>query len=59
MRDTILVTSGAGFLGSHLCERLIDKGFDVLCVDNFFTSDKENIRHLLDTTLTSSSGAMT
>ncbi len=48
MRDTILVTGGAGFLGSHLCERLIEKGYDVLCVDNFFSSDKENIRHLLD-----------
>ena len=48
MRDTILVTGGAGFLGSHLCERLIEKGHDVLCVDNFFSSDKENIRHLLD-----------
>jgi UDP-glucuronate decarboxylase len=43
----ILVTGGAGFLGSHLCERLIASGSDVLCVDNFFTSSKENIKHLL------------
>ena len=43
----ILVTGGAGFLGSHLCERLIASGSDVLCVDNFFTSNKENIKHLL------------
>ena len=43
----ILVTGGAGFLGSHLCERLISSGSDVLCVDNFFTSNKENIKHLL------------
>lgn len=48
MRDTILVTGGAGFLGSHLCDRLITDGFDVLCVDNFFTGGKENVRHLLD-----------
>src|SRR6202047_5226643 len=44
----ILVTGGAGFLGSHLCERLIDQGRDVLCVDNFFTGTKENVAHLLD-----------
>ncbi len=43
----ILVTGGAGFLGSHLCERLLDRGADVLCVDNFFTGDKRNILHLL------------
>ncbi|CAG9931332.1 UDP-glucuronic acid decarboxylase family protein [Candidatus Nitrotoga arctica] len=43
----ILVTGGAGFLGSHLCERLITSGSDVLCVDNFFTGNKENIKHLL------------
>lgn len=48
MRDTVLVTGGSGFLGSHLCERLISNGNDVLCIDNFFSSDKENIRHLLD-----------
>ncbi len=43
----VLVTGGAGFLGSHLCDRLIEKKYDVLCVDNFFTGGKENIRHLL------------
>jgi UDP-glucuronate decarboxylase len=44
----ILVTGGAGFLGSHLCERLVDDGHDVVCVDNFFTSQKTNVSHLLD-----------
>jgi len=44
----VLVTGGAGFLGSHLCERLIATGNDVLCVDNFFTGTKDNIIHLLD-----------
>lgn len=43
----ILVTGGAGFLGSHLCERLLDQGHDVICLDNFFTSQKQNIAHLL------------
>ena len=43
----ILVTGGAGFLGSHLCERLIAQGQDVLCVDNFFTGRKDNVAHLL------------
>ena len=43
----ILVTGGAGFVGSHLCEKLISLGHDVLCVDNFFTGSKENIRHLI------------
>lgn len=43
----ILVTGGAGFLGSHLCERLLAEGHDVLCVDNFFSGSKENVRHLL------------
>jgi UDP-glucuronate decarboxylase len=45
--DSILVTGGAGFLGSHLCERLIRAGHDVLCVDNQYTGTKQNIRHLL------------
>lgn len=45
---TALVTGGSGFIGSHLCERLIMDGFDVICVDNFFTGSKDNIRHLLD-----------
>jgi UDP-glucuronate decarboxylase len=44
----ILVTGGAGFLGSHLCERLVDEGHDVICLDNFFTSQKSNVTHLLD-----------
>ena len=43
----ILVTGGAGFLGSHLCDRLVERGHDVLCVDNFFTGRKSNIAHLL------------
>ena len=43
----ILVTGGAGFLGSHLCERLVSEGHDVICVDNFFTSQKANVAHLL------------
>jgi len=44
----ILVTGGAGFLGSHLCERLLQDGHDVLCVDNYFTGSKSNIAHLRD-----------
>ena len=44
----IVVTGGAGFLGSHLCERLIDAGHEVICLDNFFTGRRENIFHLLD-----------
>jgi UDP-glucuronate decarboxylase len=44
----VLVTGGAGFLGSHLCERLLQEGCDVLCADNFFTGNKRNILHLLD-----------
>lgn len=47
MRKRILVTGGAGFIGSHLCERLLDKGNEVICADNFFTGDKSNILHLL------------
>jgi len=43
----ILVTGGAGFLGSHLCDRLVAEGHDVVCIDNFFTGSKENIRHLI------------
>lgn len=47
MRKRILVTGGAGFLGSHLCERLLQEGNEVLCADNFFTGRKENIAHLM------------
>jgi len=46
-RRRVLVTGGAGFIGSHLCERLIEDGCDVLCVDNFFTGTKDNIAHLI------------
>src|SRR5205085_12436356 len=48
MLKRILVTGGAGFLGSHLCERLVEMGHDVICLDNFFTSQKTNVAHLLD-----------
>ncbi len=48
IRKRVLVTGGAGFLGSHLCDRLIADGHDVLCIDNFFTGSKDNIAHLLD-----------
>jgi UDP-glucuronate decarboxylase len=44
----ILITGGAGFIGSHLCERLLFEGQEVLCLDNFFTGSKDNIRHLLE-----------
>ncbi|MFZ1643424.1 MAG: UDP-glucuronic acid decarboxylase family protein [Candidatus Contendobacter sp.] len=47
MTATTLVTGGAGFLGSHLCDRMIADGHEVLCVDNFYTGSKDNIRHLL------------
>ena len=43
----VLVTGGAGFIGSHLCERLLDLGYEVICMDNLFTGQKDNIRHLL------------
>jgi UDP-glucuronate decarboxylase len=48
MGKVILVTGGGGFLGSHLCERLLDMGNEVICLDNFFTGRKQNIYHLLD-----------
>ena len=47
----VLVTGGAGFLGSHLCERLLAEGCEVLCVDNFFTGRRANVAHLLDNPL--------
>src|SRR4029078_8428301 len=47
LETRILVTGGAGFLGSHLCERLLEDGADVLCVDNFFTGARRNIKHLI------------
>ncbi|MCC9602081.1 SDR family oxidoreductase [Stieleria sp. JC731] len=48
MIERILVTGGAGFLGSYICERLVNEGHDVICLDNFFTSQKSNVAHLLD-----------
>ncbi len=48
MHKRILVTGGAGFLGSHLCDRLIEEGHDVICLDNYFTGRKKNIKHLMD-----------
>ena len=47
MEKQILITGGAGFIGSHLCENLLEDGSNVLCVDNFFTGDKRNVSHLL------------
>ena len=49
--NKILITGGAGFVGSHLCEKLLDMGNEVICVDNFFTGSKQNIAHLLDNQL--------
>jgi len=48
MKKKILITGGAGFLGSHLCERLLKEGHEVICVDNCFTGDKRNIYHLME-----------
>jgi UDP-glucuronate decarboxylase len=47
-KQRVLVTGGAGFLGSHLCDRLIAAGHDVICLDNYFTGGRRNIEHLLD-----------
>lgn len=47
MKKRILVTGGAGFIGSHLCERLLNEGNDVICLDNYFTGNKENVAHLM------------
>ena len=48
MKKKVLVTGGAGFLGSHLCERLLNEGNEVICLDNYFTGQKENVIHLLN-----------
>lgn len=48
LNKKVLVTGGAGFLGSHLCERLLNEGNEILCIDNYFTGNKRNILHLLD-----------
>ena len=48
MKNRTLITGGAGFIGSHLCDRLLSEGYGVLCVDNYFTGTKSNIAHLLD-----------
>lgn len=48
MKKRVLVTGGAGFIGSHLCEKLLGMGYDVICVDNLFTGQKDNIRHLMN-----------
>lgn len=48
MTEQVLVTGGAGFIGSHLCERLLKNGYEVLCVDNLYTGSKRNILHLMD-----------
>ncbi len=47
LRERILITGGAGFVGSHLCERLLGAGHEVICVDNFYTGRRENVAHLL------------
>ena len=47
-KKRILVTGGAGFLGSHLCERLVDEGNEVICLDNYYTGSKNNIFHLMN-----------
>lgn len=47
LNDTVMVTGGAGFIGSHLCERLVNTGQEVLCVDNFYTGNKRNISRLV------------
>src|SRR5687768_364382 len=47
-RETVLVTGGAGFIGSYLCERFLKDGYSVICLDNLYTGDKRNIAHLAD-----------
>src|SRR6266545_4207044 len=51
MERRVLVTGGAGFIGSHLCERLLERGDEVLCVDNFYTGTRRNVQHLLSNPL--------
>jgi UDP-glucuronate decarboxylase len=46
MKKRVLVTGGSGFIGSHLCEQLLNQGHEVLCVDNFFTGPRRNVEHL-------------
>ena len=58
-RKRILVTGGAGFIGSHLIDRLLEQGHEVLCADNLFTGTKRNLDHLHTTIRASSSCAMT
>lgn len=48
LTNRVLVTGGAGFIGSHICDRLVERGYEVLCLDNFFTGARSNISHLLD-----------
>ena len=48
LQQRILITGGSGFLGSHLCERLLESDANVICVDNFFTGTRGNVEHLLD-----------
>ncbi|MEL7394697.1 MAG: NAD-dependent epimerase/dehydratase family protein, partial [Pseudomonadota bacterium] len=48
LTNRVIVTGGAGFIGSHICERLIAKGYEVLCVDNYFTGTRSNVAPLLD-----------
>ena len=48
VRKRVLVTGGAGFLGSHLCDRLVERGDDVIALDNYYTGTKDNVAHLLD-----------
>ena len=48
MKKRVLVTGGAGFIGSYLCEELLNKGYDVICCDNFYTGNKDNLEKILD-----------